>query len=132
MSEQASSTIDPVLTAVIANRIDGVVREMTNTLLRAGRSAVINSARDFSCAIVTGDNQLLACAEGLPIHIFGVHNQARTMTEYHADLAEGDEVPVERRRQIGSAVDCESGQNFAAVAEDDVVRATAGGDHVMA
>jgi len=90
MSEQASSTIDPVLTAVIANRIDGVVREMTNTLLRAGRSAVINSARDFSCAIVTGDSQLLACAEGLPIHIFGVHNQARTMAEYHADLAEGD------------------------------------------
>src|SRR5258708_16118090 len=90
MSEKASSTIDPVLTAVIANRIDGVVREMTNTLLRAGRSAVINSARDFSCAIVTSDSQLLACAEGLPIHIFGVHNQACTMAEYHANLPEAD------------------------------------------
>jgi N-methylhydantoinase B len=84
------SSIDPVMTAVIANRIDGIVREMTTTLLRAGRSAVINSARDFSCAICTGDNELLACAEGLPIHIFGSHMQARTMVERHPDLAEGD------------------------------------------
>jgi N-methylhydantoinase B len=84
------SAIDPVMTAVLANRIDGVVREMTTTLLRAGRSAVINSARDFSCAICTGDNQLLACAEGLPIHIFGSHMQSRTMVERHPDLAEGD------------------------------------------
>jgi N-methylhydantoinase B len=87
---KSASGIDPVLTAVIANRIDGIVREMTNTLLRAARSAVINSARDFSCAICTGDNELLACAEGLPIHIFGIHNQARSMKEAHADLAEGD------------------------------------------
>ena len=86
----AKSTIDPVMTAVIANRLEGVVREMTSTLLRAGRSAVINGARDFSCAICTGDNELLACAEGLPIHIFGAHMQARTMVERHADLAEGD------------------------------------------
>ena len=54
--------IDPVVTAVIANRIDGIVREMTNTLLRAARSAVISSARDFSCGICTGDNQLLAAS----------------------------------------------------------------------
>ncbi|MFB2552554.1 hydantoinase B/oxoprolinase family protein [Ensifer soli] len=85
-----TETLDPVLTAVIANRIDGIVREMTNTLLRTARSAVINSARDFSCAIVTGDNQLLACAEGLPIHIFGTDMQTRTMCENHPDIAEGD------------------------------------------
>lgn len=82
--------INPVLTAVIANRIDGIVREMTNTLLRAARSAVINSARDFSCGLCTADNQLLACADGLPIHSFGAHLQTRTMCEYHPDLAEGD------------------------------------------
>ncbi|MEA2850534.1 MAG: hypothetical protein QOE02_553, partial [Rhodospirillaceae bacterium] len=86
----AEPAIDPVVTAVIANRIDGIVREMTNTLLRAARSAVISSARDFSCGICTADNQLLACVEGLPIHIFGVHEQARAMTTAHPILAEGD------------------------------------------
>ena len=50
---------------------------MTNTLQRSGRSATIDMARDFSCAIVDGDNQLLAAAEGLPAHIYGMHLQTR-------------------------------------------------------
>lgn len=85
-----AQTFDAVQTAVIANRVDGVVREMTNTLLRSARSAVINSARDFSCAITTSDNRLLACAEGLPVHIFGAQLQTASMTRLHPDLAEGD------------------------------------------
>ena len=60
-------SLDPVLLAVIANRMDSIVREMENTLLRSGRSAVFNQARDFSCALVTGDARLLASAEGLPV-----------------------------------------------------------------
>lgn len=81
---------DPILTAVMANRLDGIVREMSNTLLRTARSAVINNARDFSCAICTGDNQLLSPGEGLPVHIFGSHMQTAAMCELHPDLAEGD------------------------------------------
>jgi N-methylhydantoinase B len=83
--------LDPVVMTVIANRLDGIVREMTNTLLRAARSAVISSARDFSCCILTGDNQLLASAEGLPVHIFGAHLQGENVSRYHAgDIREGD------------------------------------------
>lgn len=89
-ASERPNDIDPVVTAIIANRIDGIVREMTNTLLRAARSAVINSARDFSCGICTADNELLACADGLPIHSFGANLQTRTMCELHPDLAEGD------------------------------------------
>ncbi|MBL1118122.1 hydantoinase B/oxoprolinase family protein [Streptomyces sp. 110] len=81
---------DPILTAILANRLDGIVREMTTTLLRSARSAVINSGRDFSCAIATADNQLLAAAEGLPVHIFGVQLQAEAILAAHPDLAEGD------------------------------------------
>lgn len=85
------TTLDPVLMSVMANRLDGIVREMTNTLLRAARSAVISSARDFSCCLVTGDDQLLAPAEGLPVHIFGCHIQTANMRRYHAgDIRRGD------------------------------------------
>ena len=88
--EPAPGTLDPVLLSVLSNRLDGIVREMSNTLLKAARSAVIAVARDFSCAICTADNQLLATAEGLPVHIFGSHLQTRAMTDLHGDLAEGD------------------------------------------
>ncbi|MGW4340340.1 hydantoinase B/oxoprolinase family protein [Rhodococcus koreensis] len=85
-----TATFDPVLTAVLSNRVDSIVREMTNSLLRSARSAVINSARDFSCAITTADNQLLAAAEGLPVHIFGAHLQTAAMAAAHPNLREGD------------------------------------------
>ena len=60
MSSVQERTFDPIRLAVVSNRLDGICREMTNTLLRSARSSVINQARDFSCAIVTADNELLA------------------------------------------------------------------------
>jgi N-methylhydantoinase B len=88
---KAPAQLDPIVMTVIANRLDGIVREMTNTLLRAARSAVISSARDFSCCIITGDNHLLASAEGLPVHIFGAHLQGANISVYHkGNIREGD------------------------------------------
>lgn len=87
---QTSEGLSPMLLAVLANRFDGVVREMTNTMLRTGRSAVINSARDFSCGITTADNQLFATAEGLPVHTYGLNLQTAAMCAFHDDIEEGD------------------------------------------
>ena len=81
---------DPILTAVLANRFDGIVREMSNTLLCAARSTVIAAAKDFSCAILTADDQLVTAADGLPVHIFGASLQTRAMRELHDDIAAGD------------------------------------------
>ncbi|KMS56800.1 hydantoinase B/oxoprolinase family protein [Sphingobium cupriresistens] len=88
--QKAQAPLDPTVLAVIANRVNAILREMTNTLLRSGRSAILTTARDFSCSIVTGDNRLLATAEGLPVHIFGSHLQTETMTKLHSDIAPGD------------------------------------------
>lgn len=88
--DDTNNTFDPILTAILANRMEGIVREMTTTLLRSARSAVINSGRDFSCAITTADSQLLSVAEGLPVHMFGVQLQAEEIHKAHPNLAEGD------------------------------------------
>ena len=56
--------------AVMANRMDAICREMTNTVLHSARSAVIGIARDFSCAIITSYHEVLATAEAMPIHVF--------------------------------------------------------------
>src|SRR5256714_2499972 len=63
---------------------------MENTLLRTGRSAILNMARDFSCALITADNRLLASAEGLPVHVIGMEFLSQAMTDLHDDLREGD------------------------------------------
>lgn len=82
--------MDPVLMAVLANRMNAIVREMTNTLLRTARSAVLAVVRDFSCSIVTADNRLLCPGEGVPVHIFGSSLQTQAMCDIHDDLAPGD------------------------------------------
>lgn len=82
--------LDALTMAVLSSRVRAIVREMTTTLLRAGRSAVITVARDFSCAVVTAEDEILETAEGLPGHVFGSHLQTRSMRELHPDIAEGD------------------------------------------
>jgi N-methylhydantoinase B len=77
--------------AILNSRMEGVVRKMANTLLRTGRSGVLNRAKDFSCCIVTAGCELLAAAESLPIHVLsGPDMMAQTMKEFHPDLKRGD------------------------------------------
>lgn len=82
--------LDPMLTAVLANRFDSICRQMSNTLLRAGRSTVISVARDFSCSLVTADNRLIAAPESLPVHVFGSHMVTVAMQKLHPELKTGD------------------------------------------
>ncbi len=85
-----SRELDPTLMAVLAHRFEAIVREMTNTLFRTGRSSIINMARDFSCSIITAEDELFAAAEGLQVHVLGAGLQTRSMRELHPDLREGD------------------------------------------
>ncbi|MBT3401641.1 MAG: hydantoinase B/oxoprolinase family protein, partial [Rhodospirillaceae bacterium] len=82
---------DGVQLALLSNRLDGIVKKMANTLLRTGRSGVLNMARDFSCCIVTANHELLTATESLPIHVLsGPDIMAAWMCEVHPDLKRGD------------------------------------------
>jgi N-methylhydantoinase B len=89
-SNPDAGDFDPVDLAVLSNRLDGIVREMENTLLRTARSSVIGLARDFSCSIVTSDDELLASAEGLPVHVLGSGLLTRAMRRHHPKPRPGD------------------------------------------
>jgi N-methylhydantoinase B len=86
-----SATLDPVAMAVIQSRLERVVREMINTLLRSARAGVLGIARDFSCCLLTADDELLAWAESIPIHVMsGPDLMSRWMKTFHPDLRRGD------------------------------------------
>lgn len=91
MSTISENELDGARLAVFANRFGGVCRKMGNTLLRAGRSGVLNRAKDFSCCILTADCELLTAEESLPIHVLsGPDMMARWMKEWHPSLKRGD------------------------------------------
>jgi len=82
---------DVVTLAVMTNRMEGVVRKMTNTLFRTARSTVLNTARDFSCCIVTANHEMLVMAESLPIHVIsGPDVISRWLREFHPRPRPGD------------------------------------------
>jgi N-methylhydantoinase B len=87
----AERPTDALQLALLSNRFEGVVRAMMNTLLRTARSAILNTARDFSCCILTAGDEMLAMAESLPIHVMsGPDLIARYMKETHPELRRGD------------------------------------------
>ena len=80
---------DPIKMLVMANRVDGITREMTNTLVRTARSTTL-IARDFSCSVTDFQHQLLAAPEGIPVHVYGSGLICESMADLHPDFKEGD------------------------------------------
>lgn len=91
-SGRSSASADAKVRMVVAiNRLEAVVRIMMNTVLRTGRSGVLNTARDLSCCIVTADAQLVVSAESIAVHVLrGPDLMAEAMMELHPDLRPGD------------------------------------------
>lgn len=91
MEKMADIKLDGAKLAILSNRLGGICRKMGNTLLRSGRSGVLNRAKDFSCCIVTRDCELLTAEESLPIHVLsGPDLMAKSMHEFHPTLEKGD------------------------------------------
>ena len=91
MDAKIDVKLDGAKLAILSNRLGGICRKMGNTLLRTGRSGVLNRAKDFSCCIVTRDCELLTAEESLPIHVLsGPDLMAKSMHEFHPNLEKGD------------------------------------------
>ncbi|MEZ5121811.1 MAG: hydantoinase B/oxoprolinase family protein [Solirubrobacterales bacterium] len=82
---------DPVRLAVLTNRMEGIVRGMLNTMYRTGRSGILNTARDVIACILTPDDEMLACAESLPIMtLSGPELVTPWLREWHPVIKAGD------------------------------------------
>ena len=69
--EGAESSLDPVVLALMQNRLDQITRHMGWVMTRTARSTIFSQSHDFSCFITTADGTLVANADGIPIHTGG-------------------------------------------------------------
>ncbi|RYE02286.1 MAG: hydantoinase B/oxoprolinase family protein [Sphingomonadales bacterium] len=84
-------TLSGARLSVLRSRLDGISRKMAKALTRAGRSGVLNRAKDLSCAILSPNCELLSAADSLPIHVLsGPDLMARSMHLHHPELKRGD------------------------------------------
>ena len=55
--------LDRITVSVIQHRLESIVQEMGEAMLRTAYSQILNSSRDFSTAICDRDARLVAQAE---------------------------------------------------------------------
>lgn len=82
--------VDPFLVSVLKSRFEAIVREMSNVVMKASRSAVIKNAKDLSCTILTFDNRIVTTEDALPIHVTAMDICTRPITRLFGDIKPGD------------------------------------------
>ncbi len=83
--------IDPITISVIQHRLESIVQEMGEAMLRTAYSQILNSSRDFSTAVFDAQGRLAAQAEHVPIHVGALPWAVRAVTDYFKDrIAPGD------------------------------------------
>src|SRR5437899_9420862 len=61
--------LDRITVSVIQHRLESIVQEMGEAMLRTAYSQILNSSRDFSTALCDAGARLIAQAEHVPIHV---------------------------------------------------------------
>jgi N-methylhydantoinase B len=83
--------LDPILLALVQNRLDHISRQMGWVMMRTARSPIFSQSHDFSCFIADPDGTLVSQADGIPIHTGGGGFAVRAVLKAFADdMSEGD------------------------------------------
>lgn len=86
-----NARVDLITMTILRRRFESIIREMIFTLLKTGRSGVINTAMDFSCSLTDARFQTVSVAQGLPVHVGAIDLIPRAVAAKHGDdLAPGD------------------------------------------
>lgn len=88
--------IDPVTLEVMRNGLQSIAEEMGATLIRTALSPNIKDRRDCSTAIYTGEGQLVAQAEHIPLHLGLMPSVIKEVLKHYnkADLFPGDAIII--------------------------------------
>jgi len=79
-----SMALDRITVSVIQHRLESIVQEMGEAMLRTAYSQILNSSRDFSTAVFDGEGRLAAQAEHVPIHVGALPWAVKAVAEYFA------------------------------------------------
>ncbi|MDI1285944.1 MAG: hydantoinase B/oxoprolinase family protein [Reyranella sp.] len=71
MSTAAAVSLDPVILALVQNRLDHISHQMGWVMTRTARSPIFSQSHDFSCFIADARGTLISQADGIPIHTGG-------------------------------------------------------------
>jgi N-methylhydantoinase B len=74
--------LDRISVSVLQLRLEAIVQEMGEAMLRTAYSQILNSSRDFSTAVCDGEGRLTAQAEHVPIHVGAIPWAVQSIREF--------------------------------------------------
>ena len=82
LAPEAHHGARPITVSVIQHRLEAIVQEMGEAMLRTAYSQILNSSRDFSTAVFDGEGRLAAQAEHVPIHVGALPWAVTSVADY--------------------------------------------------
>ena len=87
----ARKAIDPIILALVQNRLDHIAQQMGRVMVRTARSPIFSQAHDFSCFLADAEGTVVSQADGIPIHTGGGGFAARAIVaRFGGQIAPGD------------------------------------------
>jgi N-methylhydantoinase B len=86
----STSAVDPFTLEIIRSYFISTVREMGEATKRSAYSTVISEAADFTCGLFDGVGNMIAQADGLPLHAGSLPASVAAIQETFNDIADGD------------------------------------------
>jgi N-methylhydantoinase B len=83
--------IDPITFSVINARLEGIMSEMTETILATARNPILYGAKDFTCTLMNARAKVLSLYDCLPVHVGTMTPALRFLIRaFQEDIREGD------------------------------------------
>jgi len=83
--------IDPVTFSVVYARVEGIMSEMTETILATARNPILHGAKDFTCTLMDAKARVLSMFDCIPVHVGTMPPPLRFLIRvFGDDIHEGD------------------------------------------
>src|SRR5262249_47403815 len=70
---------------VVAGALESIVREMTITMVKTGRSPVLSEAYDFSNALFDGQSRMIQQGDNFPVHVGAMIDAGKAVAGYFGE-----------------------------------------------
>ena len=89
--DEGDATVDPVIFSVVYARLEGILSEMTETILTTARNPILYGAKDFTCTLMSTRGDVLSMHDCLPVHVGTMSPALRfVIRAFGEDIHEGD------------------------------------------
>jgi N-methylhydantoinase B len=89
--DMGKEDIDPVTFSVVYARIEGIMSEMTETILATARNPILHGAKDFTCTLMDARAKVLSMFDCIPVHVGTMPPPLRFLIRvFGDDIHEGD------------------------------------------